>query len=118
MGTPEEGRRFFDGLWPEARAVSDPEKRLYAAFGLARGGAKALFGPGVWLSGLRSARKGHGIGRPVGDPFMMPGAFVLDPGGRVLWEHRYDHAGDHPDFASLPAEIAVRARRAAERSGE
>jgi hypothetical protein len=101
MGSPEEGRRFFDDLWPEARAVSDPEKQLYRAFGLARGGAAALFGPGVWLRGLGSARKGHRIGRPVGDPFMMPGAFLVDESGRVAWEHAYRHAGDHPDFSSV-----------------
>ena len=100
QGTPAEGSRVFDRLWPEARAVSDESGWFYRAFGLERGGLAQILGPGVWIAGTRAAFKGHLPGKPVGDPRMMPGAFLVE-GERVLWRHRYRHAGDHPDFARV-----------------
>lgn len=105
MGTVEEGETFFDGLWPEARAVSDPDTELYATFGLERGGVGQLFGPSVWVRGVGALLEGHGIGRPVGDPLMMPGTFLVD-GGRVIWSHVAEHAGDHPDYEDVPRILA------------
>jgi len=93
MGSPAEGESFLGERWPEARAVSDPEKRLYAGFGLARGSAGQVLGPRVWLAGLKSTLKGHGIGRPVGDPLMLSGWFLVD-GDAVLWEHVHADSGD------------------------
>jgi hypothetical protein len=101
QGTVADGATFFGGLWPEARAVSDLPKRLYTTFGLARGGMTEMFGPDVWISGARAAMKGHFIGAPVGDPWMMPGAFLVQ-GERVLWRHVSRHAGDHPEWAGVP----------------
>ena len=46
-------------------------------------------------------KKGHGIGKPVGDPWIMPGLFLTRADGQILWRHRFEHAGDHPDFANL-----------------
>ena len=97
MGSPEEGKLFFDERWPEARAVSDPEKELYAGFGLARGSAGQLLGPRVLWAGLQAALRGHGVGKPVGDPRMMSGWFLVH-GSRVLWEHIHKHAGDMRRF--------------------
>jgi len=101
LGSVDDGDAFFEWADPQARAVADPGARLYKAFGLGRGGVKELFGPAVWACGLRAGRKGHTVGRPVGDPFRMPG-FVLVEGGRVVWRHDPRHAGDHPDFRSIP----------------
>jgi len=101
QGSREEGAAFFDQFWPEARAVADREKRLYQAFGIERGGVRQLFGPQVWACGLRAARKGNTLGVPVGDPLMMPGMFLVQ-GDAILWRHEFRHAGDEPDFATLP----------------
>lgn len=91
---------FFKRAWPEARVASDPEKRLYAAFGLAKGTLRQLFGLGSMKSGLAAFRRGFRVGRPVGDPFQMSGAFLIED-GRVLREHRYEHAGDHPEWTAF-----------------
>jgi len=47
----------------------------------------------VFLAGMQSALKGHGIGRPVGDPLIMSGWFLLE-GRRIRWRHVHVHAGD------------------------
>lgn len=105
-GTAAQGAPFFERLDPEARTVADPEGTIARGFGLKRGGLRELFGPSVWACGLRATRKGHGIGRPTGDVRMMPGMFLVRD-GRILWEHRARHAGDHPDLARLPAMLAA-----------
>ena len=105
QGSPTEGRAFLRRYWPAARAVSDPELRVYAAFGVERGGLRQMFGPGVWAAKRRAESKGHESGERSGDIFMMPGAFLVE-GGRVLWSHHYRHAGDHPEFERLPELLA------------
>lgn len=62
-----------------------------------------MFGSEVWACGARATLKGHTIGKPVGDPWMMPGLFLVTDTGRILWQHDYSHAGDHPNFADIPA---------------
>lgn len=100
QGSVAEGKRFFARHWPEARAVADAGKTFYRAFGIERGGVKEMLGPEVWACGLRAASKGHTGGLPVGDPWMMPGAFLVQ-GDQIIWRHAFRHAGDHPDFAHL-----------------
>jgi hypothetical protein len=92
MGPPEEGEAFFAERWPEARAVSDETRILYAAFGLQRGSMGQLFGPRVWWAGLKAALLGHGIGAPVGDPRMLSGWFLVQD-REVRWHHCHEHAG-------------------------
>lgn len=112
MGTPEDGASFFAERWPEARAVSDASKQLYAAFGLTPGSLGQLFGARVFLAGLDAAMRGHGIGRPVGDPMMMSGWFLVD-GPSVLWEHVHEHAGAPRSWDELER---VRASASGERA--
>jgi hypothetical protein len=101
MGSVEEGLAFFDRFWPEARAVSDPEKFFYQAFALNQGSLRQMLGPSVWKKGLEASRKGNTIGMPIGDVRQMPGAFVVRKEA-VLWQHDYRHTGDHPDFTKIP----------------
>jgi hypothetical protein len=60
----------------------------------------AMFGPKVLKRGFEARAKGHSVGKSSGNPWFMPGAFLVQ-GQRILWEHDYDHAGDQPDFASV-----------------
>ena len=96
----EAGRGFFAEHWPEARAVADPDHALYSAFGLRRGTLGQLLGPAVWKAGWRALRRGHGVGRPVGDVRLMPGLFLIARGA-VVWSHDFDHAGDQPDWDAV-----------------
>lgn len=101
MGTVEEGAGFFAKAWPEARAVSDQQLHLYRGFGLGRGSLLEVMGPGVAACSIRAAAKGYLPGKPVGDPWQMPGLFLVQ-GKQVLWQHDFAHIGDHPSFAELP----------------
>lgn len=107
QGTIDDGAAFFRRLWPEARAVSDLPQTFYNAFGIRRGGMKEMFGPEVWACGVRAATKGSFIGRPVGDPWMMPGLFLVQD-GQIVWQHDFRHAGDHPDWQAIPTLAASR----------
>ncbi len=98
QGTVADGASFFKSHWPESRAVSDSGLTFYKGFGIERGGLRDMFGPEVWACGLRAARKGHFIGRPVGDPWVLPGAFLVSASGDILKAHDFAHAGDHPDW--------------------
>jgi hypothetical protein len=102
QGTPEDGEAFFRRHWAGARAVADAPKRFYIGFGLERGSFNQILGPEVMACGLRAARKGHVVGIPHGDIWMMPGLFLVS-GERVVWEYLPRHAGDHPDFTRIPA---------------
>ncbi len=106
QGTVEEGEPFFAALWPDARAVADPDTCLYRAFGVERGTMRQLFSPEVVACGVRATLKGNMVGPTQGDPRLMPGLFAFI-GGRRVWQHHFRHAGDHPDFAAIPALIAA-----------
>jgi hypothetical protein len=107
QGTVEQGQDFFANLWKEARAISDTPLVFYKALGIERGGLREMFGPEVWSCGLRAVGKGHFIGLPVGDPFVMPGAFLVSSAGDVLWQHDFRHAGDHPDWQAIVPAAAI-----------
>jgi hypothetical protein len=98
QGTPQQAQEFFRGRWPEARVVSDTDRRLYPAFGLRRAGLGDLLSPKVFKAFWRNRR--HGVGRPVGDTLLLSGAFVVD-GGALTFEHRSENPADHPDWATL-----------------
>lgn len=100
QGTVADGEAFFDGSWPEARAVSDASRYFYRAFGLERGSLRQMVAPDVWACGIRATLKGNVSSVPVGDPWQMPGLFLVQD-GQILWRHQYRHAGDHPDFAKI-----------------
>lgn len=83
--------------------VSDPERRLYRAYGLQRGGVGQLLGPSVWRRGFEAAiLSRHGLGTLGGDGFQMPGVFLIRDGA-VLREFRHRTAADRPEYCSLAA---------------
>jgi hypothetical protein len=83
--------------------ISDAERRLYGAFELKRGGVGEVIGPRVWWRGFKTAILGrHGFGRPAGDIFQLPGAFLLVD-GQIVRAHRGRTSADRPDFDDLTA---------------
>ncbi len=83
---------------------SDPDRIAYRALDLRRGSFLQLFGPAVFLGGVRAALRGHGIGPLAGDGFQMPGAFVISK-GRIVRSFRHRSAADRPDYEGLACEI-------------
>lgn len=105
MGSPAEGRSFLDAGWPGAAGIADPDKRLYEAFSVPRGGWREMFGLGSWVAGVRATLKGKSIGRRRGDPWTLP-MFALVDGAEVLWRYVGSHAGDHPPLDSIPRSVS------------
>lgn len=99
-GTAEQGDAYFARFAPDARAVADPDQRLYRAFGLPRAPKTQLLDPRVWACGLRSTVKGFWGGGPIGDPFALPGLLLLD-GDQVTWRFDPKHMGERPALAGL-----------------
>lgn len=102
MGSPAQGEALVQsyGLGGAA-TVSDPDKRLYAAFNLARGSLTQLFGPRVWLRGFAAGiLRRHGVGALVGDGFQMPGAFLVHR-GVIRRAFRHADAADRPEYCTL-----------------
>lgn len=85
----------------DVHRFSDPDCRLYEAFGLSRGRFSQLFGPQVWFRGLVAGLlDGHGIGKLEGDGFRMPGVFLLRD-SRIVAAFRNVTAADRPDYVDL-----------------
>lgn len=87
----------------DAQFISDPEKKLYQAFELKRGGLNALVGPKNFIRGFKAAiLDGHGAGKPVGDARQMGGVFLVSD-GEIVRSFVHKTASDRPDYVSLAA---------------
>lgn len=85
----------------DAHFISDPNKTLYQAFDLKKGGLNALMGPRNLIRGFKAAiLDGHGFGKPVGDPMQMGGTFLVS-GGKIVRSFVHKTASDRPDYVGL-----------------
>jgi hypothetical protein len=107
LGDEDETRDFLKPVWPEARVICDPDRKLYDAFELGRGSAMQMFGPSVWACHIRASFKGNFFGKFVGDPWIMPGLFVVDRSHAIRFTHTFRHQGDHPDWAKIPGKLGL-----------
>lgn len=99
---------FFASRAPGMPTISDTEHTLYRGFGLGKGSFGELFGLRPIIRALQATLRGHFIGKPAGDPFLMPGMFLVE-GQRVLAEHRSRHAGDHPYLEAFVSVVEAQA---------
>lgn len=79
---------------------SDPDGRLYAAFGLRRGAIGRVAGPRVWWRGLSATLRGHLPGRPKGDIFQLPGTFLMSD-GEIQQADRAETSAGRVDFVEF-----------------
>lgn len=85
--------------------VADPDQKLYAAFGLARGTIGQILGPSVIWRGLKAAvAERHGWGMPASDIRQLPGAFLLHR-RQLVRAFRHQTAADRPDFGELSCPV-------------
>jgi peroxiredoxin len=97
MATPEESSAFemkFDIPFP---LISDPKMKLYQAFGLKKVSALELLSPSVAFKGILAVTKGHTIGIPIGDVRQLPGVFIINTDGSVVYSYFARDPSDHPD---------------------
>lgn len=81
-------------------AVANPDRSLYRGMGLKRASVLRLLSPRVFWNYLKAIFAGHKPGKIKGDPFQLPGAFLLHR-GKVVRGHLYRDAGDRPDYVGL-----------------
>jgi peroxiredoxin len=108
MGDAAAGRALAErhGLGDVA-LVSDPERALYRSFNLPRGRLRQLFGPRVFLRGVRAAIfGGHGFGRLAGDGFQLPGVFLVKD-STILAGRPMRHAAERPDYCAIAGGVTT-----------
>lgn len=103
MGTPKQAAEFRARLLLPFRCLADAARVAYRAFSLPCGGLGAVACPATWAVGLK-ALLSHGVGKMIGDPYQLPGSFVIDTAGIIRHAHR---ATTSADWASNEELIAV-----------
>ena len=83
--------------------LTDKEKLAYRAFNLSRTNAGRIFTPQVWKRGFQAALHGHLNSVPKGDPFQMPGVFIVDTEGIIRYAYRSKDASDNPPTEQILA---------------
>ena len=97
MGSPEECTAFLQKFDIPFLMISDSKQALYRQFHLERMSPLGVFSPAVAIKGLAAMARGSGIGKPIGDVLQLPGVFVLDAGGRIVFRHQPAGPADHAD---------------------
>jgi peroxiredoxin len=102
MGNPLEGTRMLGKYdLDHMHHFSDPQCRLYRAFGLERGRWSQLFSWKVLRRGWQAGvKEGHGMGKLAGDSFQLPGVYFLCD-GRVVFGYPTQHAAERIDYLGL-----------------
>ena len=103
LGTEEKAQWFFKpyGLLDVPR-FSDPQGKLYEAFGLTRAELRQFLNLKSIGRMLRAALNGHFAFYPEGDIQRMPGVFLLDRGrGEIRKAFRHKLISDRPDYLAL-----------------
>jgi len=104
QGSPEETAEFAKRFAPGLRALADPERKAYQAYGLERGNLFQTFlNPKVWVAVSQSRKKGYRVETPPPgqDAQQMSGTFIISQDGRVELPYYYDNIADHPPLDLL-----------------
>ncbi len=80
--------------------ISDPDRAVYQRFGLARGTTWQVLGPSAMWRGFHAFLRGNMFGRPQGDVFQLPGAFLVED-GRIVRGFRASTSGEQANFDEL-----------------
>lgn len=85
LGTPEQAEKFRTEFSLSFPVICDPRKEVYRQFGLGRGGVASVASPAVLLRGMRTLSHGFGPGIPQGDVMQMPGVFLINKEGNIIY---------------------------------
>jgi peroxiredoxin len=103
MSDPAYGDEFFSKYYQSSVShISDPQRLLYQSLGLRRGSLSQIFGPSTFIRGFWAGMiKGHGLGKPEGDPMQLGGFFIISE-GRIVFEYKTTKASDAFDPNIIP----------------
>lgn len=109
QGTPQERAEFVEQQGPfPFDMLCDPTRAAYVAYGLARGTLyQVIFSPAVLAKGLEAYQEGHRIGPVVGDPFQLPGTFVVGTDGIVRFSSPGGLSSDFPPNDAVLAALGT-----------
>ena len=107
MGTPAESNAFAREQAIPFEMVCDPERKVYKAFDLEQITPRGFLRPSVALRGVMAMARGHGIGLPVGDVRQLPGVFIIDPSGTIVFSHFAADPADHPAADDILTALAA-----------
>jgi len=111
----QKAQKFFSpyGLADLPR-FSDPEGKLYQAFGLVQAHWRQYLNYESFLQLLIALLEGHWVGMPVGDVQRMPGVFLLVQ-GTIHKAYRHKLVSDRPDYLAMATvnSSSAQSRRAA-----
>lgn len=100
MGPEAKGRELLQRYSLEdLEQICDLDQELYQAFKIPRGSLMQVLGPKTWLRALSAFFfGGHGVGSLAGDPFQMPGVFLLENGAAAR-TFRYGDMSERANFS-------------------
>jgi alkyl hydroperoxide reductase subunit AhpC len=105
LGTPPEADEFAAKYNIPFPIVADPAKKIYRKFGLKQMSTLGLLSPSLALKGFTAILGGHGIGMPQGDIRQLPGVFIINTAGQIIFNHIAENPADHPDAATILAAL-------------
>ena len=105
MGTPSESAQFAAKFNVPFPIVVDPQKKLYRKFELKQMSTLGFFSPSVALKGVAAIVGGHGIGMPRGNARQLPGVFIINTAGQIIFSHFSSSPADHPDAETIIAAL-------------
>ena len=86
--------------------VTDPDRHLYATWGLGQTSLAHFLGRRSLGAVAGLAREGIRNRHPSGTRWQSAGTFALDASRTVRWRHLPEHAGELPDIAAALRAIA------------
>ncbi|CCW33910.1 Peroxiredoxin [Chthonomonas calidirosea] len=103
LGTPERTQNFCQQQRLDAPFIclSDPTREAYRAFALGRASLAQFTTSHVISSAFRAMLHKHFSLLPQGDPFQMPGVFLVDHQGTIRYAHYYNDIADNPTISEL-----------------
>jgi hypothetical protein len=105
MGTPAHAQKFKEETGVTFPVLLSPDKQAYKAMDLRRGTNREIFNPAATGSTLRRLRH-LPLRAPEQDWHQLGGAFVIAPGGEVVFAHRAAHPADEADVDALAAALS------------
>jgi len=108
QGTASEAAEVCGQYGMAGKCIADPEKESYAKMGLDRTTLAALVFASDELKARRKENRAAGFSVSIKkslmshcDIFLLPGAALVERGGKILWLHRGAHPGDLPSADEL-----------------
>jgi peroxiredoxin len=101
LGTEEKAKSFFTYYkLDDVSRFSDPEGKLYEAFGLVHAELRQYLNRESLSRMFVAWFHGHFVGFPAGDVERMPGVFLLR-NAEIQKAFRHDLVSDRPDYLAL-----------------